>query len=96
MKMGGDNSEDGDMEGAGGESSSEDDTTSEEDGKVGAEDWVDEGEEAEESSAGQSKRKCKVHSSVNKVREIQYISYLIITDQNSYPAPHRHCGHSPI
>src|ERR1700692_2176221 len=64
LKKGGD---DEDMEGAGGESSSEDDTTSEEDGEVGAEDWVDEGEEAEESSAGQSKCKHKVLSSVDKV-----------------------------
>ena len=96
LKKGGDDSEDEDMEGAGGESSSEDDTTSEEDGEVGAEDWVDEGEEAEESSAGQSKCKCKVLLSVDKVREIQYISYLIITDQNLYPAPRCHCEHSPI
>jgi hypothetical protein len=78
LKNGGDESEDEDMEGAGGEGSSEDDTTSGEDGEVGAEDWVDEGSD-EESSAGQSKRKRKVLSSVDKVRKIQYIILLILT-----------------
>jgi hypothetical protein len=96
LKKGGEDSEDEDMEGAGRESSSEDDTTSEEDGKVDAEDLVDKGKEAEESSVGQSKHKHKVLSSVDKVHEIQYISYLNITDQNLYLALCCHCGHSLI